>query len=608
MANLHSRIVQMLSSSRPVTDNNRYTSKTCIERDSASMNIIEKYCKARFLFDLEVLSKSMNRDLMNITTGLIAPPNVNIVDSKDVGELILKEMDKFSPTNYKFSRSMTATQIPSKNDLQSSKKKATPSVNTELMYQRLSSLSSEDERKAAFSHELSTYPTALFTEEGIMRESTKSKLAKLLITLAEDSKVSSDQNRENSLIIDGGMLLHSVNHPWRKGVSFTSILQAYVTHVKHLRLEHGASSLSCTVVFDGYLTSTTKDHAHMSRYPVKSLEVQVTNETIFDSQKNVFLSNPINKQKFVNMLSATLSANGISCINCEEDADLEIVRAALTTAIETPVRVLADDADITILLVHRMSELQEDGVTLKEVYQSHVGDLHDVQRLCHRLPSKLKENLLLVHSFSGCDTTCSVYNQGYHAITNEKLPADEVRKVFYDADASEDEIVRAGEVLMLNLYGSKCSNLNEQRFLSYHRKVHSGSEKKKQSINPATLPPTSHACKQHSLRVYHQIQCWLGVCKDPLMYGWERDEDSMLCPVYTDLEAAPATLLRPTKCACKTNCTGRCSCVKKKVKCGYSCECNVDICSNRENDDQDTDEQQSDYQESCSDSDKSDFE
>ena len=46
-------------------------------------------------------------------------------------------------------------------------------------------------------------------------------------------------------------------------------------------------------------------------------------------------------------------------INCEGDADTEIVKAAFTLSREYNVTVLADDADITILLIHGIQEVEQ---------------------------------------------------------------------------------------------------------------------------------------------------------------------------------------------------------------------------------------------------------
>ena len=82
---------------------------------------------------------------------------------------------------------------------------------------------------------------------------------------------------------------------------------------------------------------------------------------VFDSKKDLFLSNPLNKQRFINLLSAELKNHGISCINCEEDADTEVVKAAIMMSRQRKVTVWADDADITVLLIHKIFE-EQDGI------------------------------------------------------------------------------------------------------------------------------------------------------------------------------------------------------------------------------------------------------
>ena len=63
-----------------------------------------------------------------------------------------------------------------------------------------------------------------------------------------------------------------------------------------------------------------------------------------------------------------------------------------------------------------------------------------------------------------------------------------MRDVFYDSLASKAGLRIVGEKLMMSLYDSKCSSLDEQRYLTYCRKVGSGGVKKKRCVNPDTLP------------------------------------------------------------------------------------------------------------------------
>ena len=72
-----------------------------------------------------------------------------------------------------------------------------------------------------------------------------------------------------------------------------------MSHVKQAMT--AGSQKSCTAILEGYTTSSTKDHAHQARYrvwyPIRAMEVQVTFEVVFDSRKDLFLSNPRNKEK-----------------------------------------------------------------------------------------------------------------------------------------------------------------------------------------------------------------------------------------------------------------------------------------------------------------------
>ena len=126
---------------------------------------------------------------------------------------------------------------------------------------------------------------------------------------------------------------------------------------------------------------------------------------------------------------------------------------------------------------------------------------------------------MLIHAFCGLDTTSRLYN-GYAAITTNKIPSKAIADVFYNKDASMDDIFTAGDKLMKSLYNCTNVDLDEQRYLMYCKKLGAGnvSKDKKKAINLATFPPTSDSTRQHSLRTYYQVQVWRGEMKDPSMY------------------------------------------------------------------------------------------
>jgi hypothetical protein len=69
-----------------------------------------------------------------------------------------------------------------------------------------------------------------------------------------------------------------------------------------------------------------------------------------------------------------------------------------------------------------------------------------------------------------------------------------------------------------------------------------------------------------------QIQSWLGVNCDPLIWGWTT-RDGLLYPETTDLPPAPANILKSIRCGCKGNCDIlRFSCKKNGLDCSVACK------------------------------------
>ena len=76
--------------------------------------------------------------------------------------------------------------------------------------------------------------------------------------------------------------------------------------------------------------------------------------------------------------------------------------------------------------------------------------------------------------------------------------------IFNNTTAKQEDIVKAGEELLVMIYGGKDDiTLDSLRFEKFHQKPASSST----AVAPETLNPTSSAGSSHSLRVYHQVQC-----------------------------------------------------------------------------------------------------
>ena len=173
---------------------------------------------------------------------------------------------------------------------------------------------------------------------------------------------------------------------------------------------------------------------------------------------------------------------------------------------------------------------------------------------------------------SGCDTTSALFNNGKMKFiqTLEKNPGlHKVIEICKNSDLTPEAVADAGNRFLVALYGYPTStsdtlSLNNVRYKCY---IKSSFNK---TSNMASLPPTEAAAHQYSLRVYHQIQHWLGNEKRPEDWSWERT-NSGLQPVTTLKPPAPDSILHKISCKCKKGCTGNCSCRKAGLFCSMLC-------------------------------------
>lgn len=102
----------------------------------------------------------------------------------------------------------------------------------------------------------------------------------------------------------------------------------------------------------------------------------------------------------------------------------------------------------------------------------------------------------------------------------------------------------------------------------------------KNSMNLASLPPTRKAAREHSFRVYHQMQIWLGNQLPPTNWGWKQTSNGLL-PITTTHSPVPEALLKIICCKCTKGCSGNCSCRKVGLYCSSICtHCQGRTCSN----------------------------
>ena len=122
-----------------------------------------------------------------------------------------------------------------------------------------------------------------------------------------------------------------------------------------------------------------------------------------------FLSNTENKSGLIAFLSLCLKRRGFIVISCPGDADPTIVKNALRYAKRNSgaVIVVADDTDVVVMLVHHWEVTMQDICFMEERWNK----AWSVKDVCTRNIA-IKEHLLFLHSWSGCDSTSAVFGKG----------------------------------------------------------------------------------------------------------------------------------------------------------------------------------------------------
>ncbi|GBN08120.1 hypothetical protein AVEN_16153-1 [Araneus ventricosus] len=373
-----------------------------------------------------------------------------------------------------------------------------------------------------FTFELSPFPLSLFNEEGI-RKGTKSSLFSAF-TL---SKIDAVQGKNNFVVVDGGHLLHKV--VWQRNVNFGDIAKSYLTYLQ----THYGSNVA--VVFDGYPSDvngkSTKSAERIRRANLHSSHEIIFNEaTCPEISQEQFLANERNKVRFIDLLKKFLQKANVTVKQAVEDADVLIVETAVSVKSQYDnIFVVGENIDFSVLLT------------------------------------------------VGCNTTSALFGLGktkFCSLLEKNRHFEEKIQVFFNSEATIDQVAKAGETFLIHLYGgnprTSACDLNHLRYTLFTQSA------TKARSTLARLPPTVDAARFHALRSYLQTQKWLGHEKNPFEWGWIPTR-FCLSPRKIERDAAPESLLKIISC----NCKNACGCQKAGLICSYLCNCSLgEACEN----------------------------
>ncbi len=182
-----------------------------------------------FLQDHNPFSVEDDTQLKNVATGLIADERVNVPDAVNIGQAINNKLDNQKCGDIVLKKADQAKTF-------AVMRKPVKVDGEELcmspveLYQRLLSISllnvPPDPR--VFTYELATVSPALFQDDGIMRKSQKSQLAKYILQMDSDI-IQQEINEHVAIVIDGCALLHRI--PWPKIDTIRTVCESFVAAV-----------------------------------------------------------------------------------------------------------------------------------------------------------------------------------------------------------------------------------------------------------------------------------------------------------------------------------------------------------------------------------------
>lgn len=515
--------------------------------------------------------------LRNIYTGEEAQGNVNADDASKVGLQVIAKMVGKNISAFSFENSNKAVTMGSNNAILIDGK--VTHIDPQLLFQRLMLMArnfNDEQLKDVFKYELSQRPSSLFDDSGLMREAKTNEFVNQCIAVnkSNNTQISTDLENNSRHVLCGTSFLNRIS--WKKNQTFRDICLLYLDCAKKFN--------NPVIVFDFVPDGTTRDEFNFRRSKgIRGVNIKFSGHTLFNSKKEHFLANKSNRDCFIAMLSELLTENGCTVLQAKTDQNLSIAETATEMALTCPIIVTADDSEIIIMLCYCFKDDGYDIIYKNEESSKKPSVLYSIQRIREKHEQQVIDNIYFLHAIGGSKTTSHVHTIGKGQPLKKFSKSSEFRSiagVFLSETSTVPQIVEAGIRALTILYDGKIDeSLDTLRFKQFSKKVAT----KKSAVLVNSLSPSTAAAKYHVLRVYFQVQLWLGnQSLDPENFGWKtRSHDCYrFVPITTDMDPAPPELLSKIRCQCKGDCsTFKCSCFKNQVKCSSACAvcCGTDL-------------------------------
>lgn len=571
-------------------------------------------------------SEDAGEELLNFATGVVLPTDIaeNLIESTEKGceqmdTFVKKRLDTSEESfwdpipnlNIKtFSTTTKKTKIKTASD-----KFITVSADRDL-FGRLLIVSNARKvnLKEVLSYELSTVPFALAHQDGSLRKTAKSVLAKLLEKQVEVLPRLLSSSLETISIIDGMAMVQMLKSAGAG--TFGELATKYFTSITAPLSQSNCDEVH--IIFDQYWETSIKGGERQRRGSTSSLEVYIHGpSTPIPKQWGKYIANPQNKvnlcdfltSSFCNIGKERLAVNKKLVIGggykdgekavCatrttveeletlksnHEEADTRLLlHAKYATHPRSRIIIQSPDTDVLVLCVAHFDEIPCEELWFRTGVKDRLRYI-PVHAVSEKLGEKLCKSLPAFHALTGCDTTSSLTGVGkkkaWEALCRSEAQQESLALVGQSA-VLDDETTMKCEEFICTLYPAvkkKTKSVDELRYIMFCQKRHKSE----------LLPPTSDSLQQHARRANYQTYIWrqaltaIQELPSPEENGWEKKDD-MLRPCYMTKAPAPSSLLELTTCRCnKSACQSNCSCANLGLSCTESCVCmgHVDSCNN----------------------------
>ena len=192
------------------------------------MSDIQKIVKV--FLERGVFNKT-SKQILSLSTGLVANDSVNADEAQKVRMKILDSMVGQSVAEYKFSQINQVKTLATTTHVKTSSGDQIE-MDPQRLYQRLllTGLNVDVPLRDLFQYEMCSFPPALFDNHVRMRIGDKSEIFHHLLKIVPEGKVDTFCDVSMQYIIDGSCLLHKFS--WPKNASNSEICDMYVKHIK----------------------------------------------------------------------------------------------------------------------------------------------------------------------------------------------------------------------------------------------------------------------------------------------------------------------------------------------------------------------------------------